>query len=124
MTGYHGPVPGIEIWPASPEFCDPQFAYKSYQRYIGMVDKAEELDFDWVSVSRASLCSLPNDAKSTDHGIGHCSANKEVRVALLGPLVPLNNPVQLAEEIAMFDSMSGGRLEVLFLCGTPNEHNT
>src|SRR3546814_20376779 len=48
----------------------------------------------------------------------------KVRVALLGPLVPLNNPVRLAEEVAMLDALSGGRMEVLFLRGTPNEHKT
>jgi alkanesulfonate monooxygenase SsuD/methylene tetrahydromethanopterin reductase-like flavin-dependent oxidoreductase (luciferase family) len=47
-----------------------------------------------------------------------------VRIAMLGPLVPLNNPVRLAEEIGMLDTITGGRMEVLFLRGTPNEHGT
>jgi alkanesulfonate monooxygenase SsuD/methylene tetrahydromethanopterin reductase-like flavin-dependent oxidoreductase (luciferase family) len=47
-----------------------------------------------------------------------------IRIALLGALVPLNNPVRLAEEIGMLDTLSGGRLEVLLLRGTPNEHGT
>ena len=46
------------------------------------------------------------------------------KIALLGPLVPLSNPVRLAEELAMVDMLSGGRLIVLFLRGTPNEHQT
>src|SRR3546814_6618147 len=49
---------------------------------------------------------------------------KRAKIALLGPLVPLINPVRLAEELAMLDAMSGGRLVVLFLRGTPNEHHT
>ncbi len=49
---------------------------------------------------------------------------KRATVALLGPLVPLNNPVRLAEELAMLDVMTRGRLAVLFLRGTPNEHHT
>src|SRR3546814_15409030 len=49
---------------------------------------------------------------------------KRAKIALLGPLVPLSNPVRLAEELAMLDAMSGGRLVVLFLRGTPNEHHT
>jgi len=40
----------------------------------------------------------------------------------LGPLLPLANPVRVAEEIAMLDAMSDGRIIVLFLRGTPNEH--
>jgi alkanesulfonate monooxygenase SsuD/methylene tetrahydromethanopterin reductase-like flavin-dependent oxidoreductase (luciferase family) len=46
---------------------------------------------------------------------------KHARLALMGPLVSLSNPVRVAEEVAMLDQMSGGRLIVLFLRGTPNE---
>jgi alkanesulfonate monooxygenase SsuD/methylene tetrahydromethanopterin reductase-like flavin-dependent oxidoreductase (luciferase family) len=33
----------------------------------------------------------------------------------------MNNPVRIAEELAMLDQFTGGRLLVLFLRGTPNE---
>jgi Luciferase-like monooxygenase len=33
----------------------------------------------------------------------------------------MNNPVRTAEELAMIDQLSGGRLVALFLRGTPNE---
>ena len=36
MTGYDGPAPGIEVWPASPEYCDAGVAQGSYARYLGM----------------------------------------------------------------------------------------
>jgi alkanesulfonate monooxygenase SsuD/methylene tetrahydromethanopterin reductase-like flavin-dependent oxidoreductase (luciferase family) len=42
-------------------------------------------------------------------------------IALLAPLVSINNPVRVAEEIAMLDQLSGGRLVVLLLRGTPSE---
>lgn len=124
MTGYDGPAPGIEIWPASPEFCEPETAHKSYTRYLEMVEAAEALGFDWVSVSEhhyAPYQMTPNPMIMASAIIQRTS---NVRVALLGPLVPLNNPVRLAEEIAMLDAISGGRMEVLFLRGTPNEHKT
>jgi alkanesulfonate monooxygenase SsuD/methylene tetrahydromethanopterin reductase-like flavin-dependent oxidoreductase (luciferase family) len=46
---------------------------------------------------------------------------QRARIALLGPLVSINNPVRVAEEIAMLDQLSGGRLIVLLLRGTPSE---
>src|SRR3546814_5813926 len=49
---------------------------------------------------------------------------KRAMFGLLGPLGPLCNPVRLAEELAKLDAMCGGRLVVLFLRGTPNEHHT
>ncbi len=124
MTGYDGPAPGIEIWPASPEYCDPAIAQKSYARYLDMAETAERLGFDWVS------CSEPHYApyQMTPNPMIMASAiiqrTSKVRIAMLGPLIPLNNPVRLAEEIAMLDALSGGRMEVLFLRGTPNEHKT
>ena len=124
MTGYDGPAPGIEIWPASPEFCAPAVAQGSYARYLEMVEAAEALGFDWVSVSEhhyAPYQMTPNPMIMASAIIQRTS---RVRVALLGPLIPLNNPVRLAEEVAMLDALSGGRIEVLFLRGTPNEHKT
>src|ERR1700744_4848263 len=112
MTGYDGPAPGIEIWPASPEFCEPETAHKSYTRYLEMVEAAEALGFDWVSGSEhhyAPYQMTPNPRIMASAIIQRTS---KVRVALLGPLVPLNNPVRLAEEIAMLDAISGGRMEV------------
>ena len=49
---------------------------------------------------------------------------RRARIALLGPLVSINNPVRVAEEIAMLDQLSGGRLIVLLLRGTPSEFKT
>jgi len=46
---------------------------------------------------------------------------KKAKIAVLGPLLPLSNPVRVAEELAMLDAMSDGRVMVLFLRGTANE---
>ncbi|WP_067902194.1 LLM class flavin-dependent oxidoreductase [Nocardia vaccinii] len=46
---------------------------------------------------------------------------RHAQLALLGPLASMNNPVRVAEEIAMLDQLSGGRLIALLLRGTPNE---
>lgn len=124
MTGYDGPAPGIGIWPASPEYCRPAVAQQSYARYLEMVEAAEDLGFDWVSVSEHHYAPYQMTPNPMIMASAIIQRTKRVRVALLGPLVPLNNPVRLAEEVAMLDALSGGRLEVLFLRGTPNEHKT
>jgi alkanesulfonate monooxygenase SsuD/methylene tetrahydromethanopterin reductase-like flavin-dependent oxidoreductase (luciferase family) len=36
----------------------------------------------------------------------------DIKIALLGPIVPQSNPVLLAEEMAMLDNMAEGRLVV------------
>jgi len=123
-NSYEGPAPGIEIWPASPLACDPQIASQSVRHTLELGAHAERVGFDWISVSEhhyAPYMMTPNPLILAG---ALTQVIKKARIALLGPLVPLVNPVRLAEELAMLDSMSGGRLEVLFLRGTPNEHKT
>jgi alkanesulfonate monooxygenase SsuD/methylene tetrahydromethanopterin reductase-like flavin-dependent oxidoreductase (luciferase family) len=124
MTGYDGPAPGFEIWPAAPEYCDASVAARSIARYLDMAERAEALGFDWVSVSEHHYAPYMMTPNPLIMAAAIIQRTKRVRIGLLGPLVPLVNPVRLAEEIAMLDAMSNGRVEVLFLRGTPNEHNT
>lgn len=124
MTGYDGPAPGLETWPARPAFCNRDIARASFAHSIAMARKADELGFDWVSVSEhhyAPYILTPNPCLMA---AALSQVTRRAKIALLGPLVPLVNPVRLAEEIAMLDQLSGGRVVVLFLRGTPNEHRT
>jgi len=124
MSDYNGPAPGMEVWPVAPQYCDRDIAAKSYQNTIALAQHAEALDFDWISVSEhhyAPFMMTPNPLLMASTLI---PIIKKAKIALLGPLIPLNNPVRIAEEIAMLDALSGGRIVSLFLRGTPNEHNT
>lgn len=124
MNAYEGPAPGIEIWPAFPESCDPVIASQSIQHALDLSVHAEQLGFDWVSVSEHHYAPYMMTPNPVVFAGALTQVLKKARIALLGPLVPLVNPVRLAEELAMLDALSGGRLEVLFLRGTPNEHKT
>ena len=42
---------------------------------------------------------------------------KKVRIAILGNILPINDPVRMAEELAMLDCYSGGRLISGFVRG-------
>src|SRR3546814_17406951 len=55
---------------------------------------------------------------------GRTKRGNSAKIARRSTLVPLSNPVRLAEEWVMLDAMSGGRLVVLFLRGKPNDHHT
>ena len=81
--------------------------------FRGMVERSryvEELGFDWVSVSehhyspRILTPSLPIAAAYIASHVDN------IKIALLGPIVLQSNPVQLAEEMAMLDTMAEGRL--------------
>jgi alkanesulfonate monooxygenase SsuD/methylene tetrahydromethanopterin reductase-like flavin-dependent oxidoreductase (luciferase family) len=47
---------------------------------------------------------------------------KRARVCIMGALLPLNNPVRVAEEYALVDTLSGGRLVAGLLRGAPYEY--
>ena len=104
-----------------PNECDPHVAHESFERWLGYAAMADELGFDWVSVSEhhsSPLILVP----STGPLAGALTRIvQRARIALLGPLVSINNPVRVAEEIAMLDQLSQGRLIVLLLRGTPSE---
>ena len=46
------------------------------------------------------------------------------KIAVLGPTIPILNPVRVAEELAMVDLLSGGRLIAGLMRGTANEYVT
>jgi alkanesulfonate monooxygenase SsuD/methylene tetrahydromethanopterin reductase-like flavin-dependent oxidoreductase (luciferase family) len=47
---------------------------------------------------------------------------RRARVCIMGALLPLNDPVRIAEEYALVDTLSGGRLVAGLLRGAPYEY--
>jgi alkanesulfonate monooxygenase SsuD/methylene tetrahydromethanopterin reductase-like flavin-dependent oxidoreductase (luciferase family) len=108
-------------WPVPPRIFDTATGQRTYDDFLNWSAQADELGFDWVSVSEHHYAPLII-APSTGVMAGALSqVVKRARIALLGPLAPVNNPVRTAEEIAMLDHLTHGRLIVLPLRGTINE---
>jgi len=124
MTAYQGPAPGIEVWPMSPSHCDREIGRRSMQDTLDLARHAEDLGFDWISVAEHHYAAYIMTPNPIVMAAALSQVVKRAKIALLGPLVPLSNPVRLAEEVAMLDNLSDGRVIVLFLRGTPHEHNT
>ena len=124
MTSYEGPAPGIEIWPAPSAHCDPKVASDSCSARWPCAHAPMRLGFDWVSVSEHHYAPYIMTPNPVVMAAAVSQIVKRAKLALLGPLIPLNNPIRMAEEVAMLDSLSGGRVVVLFLRGTPNEQKT
>jgi alkanesulfonate monooxygenase SsuD/methylene tetrahydromethanopterin reductase-like flavin-dependent oxidoreductase (luciferase family) len=101
-----------------------EFAQESFERWLGYAATADELGFDWISVSEHHYSPLILVLSTGPLAGALTQIVRRARIALLGPLVSINNPVRIAEEIAMLDHLSRGRLIVLLLRGTPNEFNT
>jgi alkanesulfonate monooxygenase SsuD/methylene tetrahydromethanopterin reductase-like flavin-dependent oxidoreductase (luciferase family) len=111
-------------WPVPSGAYDPEAGARAYRGMIERLAYVEELGFDWVSVSEhhySPRILTPSPIVSAAFIAAHV---KKLTIALLGPIVPHSNPVRVAEELAMLDTMAQGRLVVGLLRGTANEAMT
>jgi alkanesulfonate monooxygenase SsuD/methylene tetrahydromethanopterin reductase-like flavin-dependent oxidoreductase (luciferase family) len=108
-------------WPIPPVYHDPEISVRSYQEGIEECEFAEEMGFEWVSFSEHHYSGRIATGTPAVMAAAVAERCKKARIAMLGPLLPLNNPVRIAEEMALLDNLTNGRLVIGFLRGTPNE---
>ncbi|MBO4252317.1 LLM class flavin-dependent oxidoreductase [Streptomyces griseorubiginosus] len=111
-------------WPQSPSKFDPRYGLKSVQRNMEIIEAADAGGFDYISVAEhhyAARQMCPSPALAAALIVQRV---KRAKIAILGVDLPLHNPVQVAEELAMLDTFSGGNLLVGLFRGTPNEYAT
>ena len=98
-----------------------------YAEYIGQLAYAAECGFDGVCVNEHhqtayGLMPAPNLIASA---LIERTRGTKVKVAVLGRALPIvNNPVTIAEEFAMLDNMSEGRLIAGFVRGIGCEYHS
>ena len=105
-----------------PAAYDPEIGVKAYAAIIERLKFVEELGFDWVSVSEhhySPRILTPSPVVSAAFMAAHAT---KIKIALLGPIVPTSNPIRVAEELAMLDTMAPGKIVVGLLRGTTNEY--
>jgi alkanesulfonate monooxygenase SsuD/methylene tetrahydromethanopterin reductase-like flavin-dependent oxidoreductase (luciferase family) len=103
---------------------DPVKGADEYESYINQLAYAEELGFDNIGVNEHhqtayGMMPAPNLIASA-----LIQRTKRVKIAVLGRALPLtNNPLFIAEEFAMLDNMSRGRLIAGFVRGIGTEYH-
>jgi alkanesulfonate monooxygenase SsuD/methylene tetrahydromethanopterin reductase-like flavin-dependent oxidoreductase (luciferase family) len=118
---YQAPATMPPIWPMPPGAYDQGAGAQVYQGMTERIAFAEQLGFDWFSLSEHHY-SPRILTPSPPLAAAYIAARvPTIKVALLGPIVAHSNPVRLAEELAMLDTMVPGRLVVGLLRGTSNE---
>ena len=121
---YFAPEKLAAEWPVPPGMVSPDAGSQAYGHMLERLGLVEDLGFDWVSVSEhhySPRILTPNPIVSASYMAAHM---KKAKIAVLGPIVPQSNPVRIAEELAMLDNLSQGRLVVGLLRGTTNEYLT
>jgi len=100
-----------------PEGADPQ---RIFQQTTEEIRYGEELGFysAWLAEHHFSRYGIGSSALVLASSIAAQTTKIRLGTAVLVP--PLHNPIQLAEDTATLDSISGGRLDVGFGRGTAN----
>jgi alkanesulfonate monooxygenase SsuD/methylene tetrahydromethanopterin reductase-like flavin-dependent oxidoreductase (luciferase family) len=103
---------------------DPHKGAAEYESHIELLAYAEQLGFDGISVNEHhqtayGMMPAPNLIASA-----LIQRTKRVKIAVLGRALPLvGNPIYIAEEFAMLDNMSRGRLICGFVRGIGAEYH-
>ena len=119
----HGPTrERAASWPVPNELFDPEQAVRAQEQYFAECRLVDEMGFDWISIAEHHYS--PSSLAPSINVLGAALAQhvKRARIAILGALLPLNNPIRIAEELAMVDLLSGGRLVAGLLRGAPYEY--
>ena len=120
---YHGPsVPGG--WPVTGRVYSHEAALESVQASLEQFRLADELGFDWVSTAEHHFAPFSLTPNPMIMAGALTQVVKRAKIALLGSDIPILNPVRVAEEFAMLDMMTNGRVIAGMFRGTPNEYVT
>jgi alkanesulfonate monooxygenase SsuD/methylene tetrahydromethanopterin reductase-like flavin-dependent oxidoreductase (luciferase family) len=105
-------------------YYDPEKGQRLYNRYLDELEYADELGFDGVGVNEHhqnayGLMPIPGVIA------GALARKVSGKIAVLGRALPLvNNPLTIAEEFAMLDGITGGRLIAGFVRGIGAEYHS
>lgn len=108
------PLPGTHF--------DLQTAARTYEQHLMVWEEMDRLGYDGVGL---------NEHHTTPHGLMNspnlmaaaaAQRTKRLKFFILGNLLPLHNPLRIAEELAMVDCLSRGRVMSGFARGVPREY--
>lgn len=109
-------------WPVSTAGIDSNRITGLYRTYVDQLADAEDCGFDWIGCNEHHYSPYGLNPNPNLIASALAMRTDKARIAVMGNLLPLLNPVRVAEEYAMIDVMSGGRLIAGFLRGIPHEY--
>lgn len=112
------------VWPVPVEPYSADAAMRAMDLCLDQFQLADEVGFDWVTVAEHHFAPLSVTPNPMVMAAAVTQRVRRAKIALLGPTIPILNPIRVAEEFAMIDNLSGGRLVAGMLRGTSNEYTT
>jgi len=115
---------GAELpWPLPRRHFEPRVAVDTYAEHLAAWEAMDRLGYDGVGfnehhTSPYGLMNSPNLMAASA-----AQRTKRIKLLIYGNLLPLHEPLRLAEELAMLDCLSNGRIVSGFARGIPREYN-
>src|SRR5436309_8584281 len=109
-------------FPLPGSYFDREIAARSYEQHLAVWEEMDRLGYDGVGL---------NEHHTTPHGlmnspnimaVAAAQRTRKLKFFILGNLLPLHNPLRIAEELAMADCISRGRIMAGFARGVPREY--
>ena len=96
---------------------------RTYAEHLTAWEEMERLGYDGVGFNEHH--TSPYGLMNSPNIMAAAAAQRTTKLKLLiyGNLLPLHDPLRLAEELAMLDCLSSGRIVSGFARGIPREHN-
>ncbi|MBL8193033.1 MAG: LLM class flavin-dependent oxidoreductase [Blastocatellia bacterium] len=98
------------IW-CSNSFYDPKKGHQVYNDYLDQLEAAEKLGFDGVCVNEHHQTAYGHMPSPNIIAAALARRTEKIKIAIIGNALPLYDPPQrVAEEIAMLDVITNGRI--------------
>jgi alkanesulfonate monooxygenase SsuD/methylene tetrahydromethanopterin reductase-like flavin-dependent oxidoreductase (luciferase family) len=109
-------------WPLPRRHFKPEVAVRTYAEHLAAWEEMDRIGYDGVGFNEHH--TSPYGLMNSPNLLAAAAAQRTTRIRLLmyGNLLPLHDPLRLAEELAMLDCMSRGRIVSGFARGIPREH--
>ena len=102
---------------------DPQRGHLLYNEYLDEMEYAEKLGYDGLGVNEHHQNAYGTMPSPNLIAAALIRRTQRVKIAILGNAIPLrDHPLRVAEEVAMLDVMSGGRIISGFVRGIGCEY--
>jgi len=118
----HLRVDGHLPYPMERKYFKPEVAVRSYKEHLEAWVELERMGFDGVAFNEHHV--TPYGLMNSPNLLAASIAQRTSKLKLLmyGNLLPIHNPLRLAEEIAMLDCLSNGRIICGVARGAPREY--
>jgi alkanesulfonate monooxygenase SsuD/methylene tetrahydromethanopterin reductase-like flavin-dependent oxidoreductase (luciferase family) len=118
----HLKVNGELPYPLPKRHFRPDMAVRNYNEHLDAWVLMEELGFDGIGFNEHH--TSPYGLMTSPNIMAAAASQRTQRMKLLiyGNLLPIHNPLRLAEELSMLDCLSNGRLISGFARGIPREY--